>query len=165
MRPEVIPQVESVTPVQTEPKMADTDTSLVEDTDQTTLSTVYDLSNTLSGGSMGASPVTVKSSTATPQRDSPLILAPPQPASPEPAQQTSPIQWNFTDYGKADHRVQLYCELSLFKEEEDLLLLAKGFLHLRSAPSSVWPGVLVVTNKRIYMLKITGPETEEPGDW
>jgi len=134
----------------------DTDTSLVEDPEQTTQSTVHDLSNTLSGGS----PVTVKSSTATPQRDSP-----PPPVSPEPAQLTSPISWNYKDYSKADHRVQLYCELSLFREEEDLLLLAKGYLHLRSAPTTVWPGVVVVTNKRIYMLKITGQETEEPSDW
>jgi len=133
----------------------DTDTSLVEEPDQATQSTVHDLSNTLSGGSP------VKSSTVTPQRHSPS----PPPASPEPAQITSPISWNYTDFGKADHRVQLYCELSLFREEEDLLLLAKGTLHLRSAPTTVWPGVVVVTNKRIYMLKITGPETEEPGDW
>ena len=135
----------------------DTDTSLVEDPDQATQSTVHDLSNTLSGGS----PVTVKSSTVTPQRDSPS----PPPASPEPAQLTYPISWNYTDYSKADHRVQLYCELSLFREEEDLLLLVKGSLHLRSAPTTVWPGVVVVTNKRIYMLKITGPETDEPSDW
>jgi len=46
-----------------------------------------------------------------------------------------------------------------------MLLLAKGYLHIRSIPNSVWPGVLVVTNKRIYTLGITGVETEEPSDW
>jgi len=153
----------------------DTDNSLVEDTDveQTSVSTIQDLSNTLShlsgGGSLCASPVTVKSQTSTPLGASPLTLAPGSqlqpPASPEPAEPISPISWNYSDYSKADHRVQLYCELSLFREEEDLLLLAKGSLHLRSAPSSVWPGVLVVTNKRIYTLRITGKETEEPSDW
>jgi len=144
----------------------DTDTSLVEDTEQTSVSTIHDLSNTLSvGGSLAASPMTIKSHTITPQTASPLTLVPQPPASPEPAEPISPISWNFSDYSKADHRVQLYCELSLFREEEDLLLLAKGFLHLRSAPTSVWPGVLVVTNKRIYTLKITGKENEEPSDW
>ena len=118
----------------------DTDTSLVEDTDieQTSVSTIQDLSNTLShlsgGESLGASPVTVKSQTSTPLGASPLTLAPSSqlqpPASPEPAEPISPISWNYSDYSMADHRVQLYCELSLFREEEDLLLLAKGCLRL-----------------------------------
>eukprot|EP00092_Neocalanus_flemingeri_P010449 GFUD01011260.1.p1 GENE.GFUD01011260.1~~GFUD01011260.1.p1 ORF type:complete len:1434 (+),score=529.61 GFUD01011260.1:103-4404(+) len=154
----------------------DTDTSLVEDCELTSASTMLDLSETLSvesarsaGGSQGASPITVKSQTSTPLGASPLTLATasqPQPAaSPEPVEQISPISWNYSDYTMADHRVQLYCELSLFREEEDLLLLAKGSLHLRSTSSSLWEGVLVVTNKRIYALRITGKETEEPGDW
>ena len=29
----------------------------------------------------------------------------------------------------------------------------------------MYPGVVVVTDKRIYILSITGQETEEPGDW
>merc|ERR1711892_324196 len=50
----------------------DTDTSLAEDTEQTSVSTIHDLSNTLSvGGSL--------------------------PASPEPAEPISPISWNFSD--------------------------------------------------------------------
>ena len=32
---------------------------------------------------------------------------------------------------QADHRVLLYCELTLFKEEEDLLLLARGQVYVR----------------------------------
>merc|ERR1719318_2006856 len=77
----------------------DTDNSLVEDTDveQTSVSTIQDLSNTLShlsgGGSLCASPVTVKSQTSTPLGASPLTLAPGSqlqpPASPEPAEPIS----------------------------------------------------------------------------
>jgi len=151
----------------------DTDSSLVEDSEVTSVSTVLDLSETLSvrspGGSQGASPVTVKSHPSTPVQPSPLSLVSSDqtqaPGSPEPSEPISPISWNYTDFSKADHRVQLYCDLSLFREEEDLLLLVKGSLHLRSSPSNIWPGLLVVTNKRIYALKITGKETEEPGDW
>ena len=59
----------------------------------------------------------------------------------------------------------MYCELSLFKEDEDILLLAKGQLYVRSHPGKMYSGVIVVTNKKIYSLAITGVETEEPGDW
>ena len=38
---------------------------------------------------------------------------------------------NFSDYSRADHRVQL------FMEEVDLVLLAKGFLHLQCAVGAV----------------------------
>ena len=35
----------------------------------------------------------------------------------------------------------------------------------RSHPGRVVPGLVVVTNKRLYCLAVTAPETEEPGDW
>ena len=82
----------------------------------------------------------------------------------DPDLPTSPINWNMTDFSKVDHRVQLYCEMFLFREEEDLLLLTKAELHVRSV-ARMFPGVLVVTNKKIYLLHITARETEEPGDW
>ena len=53
------------------------------------------------------------------------------PETPDPPLQSSPILWNYTDFTKADHRVQLYCELTLFKEEEDLLLIVKADLYVR----------------------------------
>ena len=43
-------------------------------------------------------------------------------------------------------------------EEVDLLLLAKGFLHLQCAATPVWLGVLVVTIRRIYTLNINKNE-------
>ena len=82
----------------------------------------------------------------------------------DPELPSSPINWNTTDFSKADHRVQLYCELTLFREEEDLLVLVKADIHVRSV-GRMFPGVVVVTNKKIYILAITGRETEEPGDW
>ena len=53
------------------------------------------------------------------------------PETPDPPLQSSPILWNYSDFTKADHRVQLYCELTLFKEEEDLLLIVKADLYVR----------------------------------
>ena len=82
----------------------------------------------------------------------------------EPDLPSSPISWNTTDFSKADHRVQLYCELTLFREEEDLLVLAKADIHVRSVDRMV-AGVLVVTNKKVYILAITARETEEPAEW
>ena len=89
----------------------------------------------------------------------------PHPDSPDPVMEISPINWDYQDFTNIDHRVQLYCELSLFKEDEDILLLAKGQLYVRSHPGKMYSGVIVVTNKKIYSLAITGVETEEPGDW
>ena len=87
------------------------------------------------------------------------------PESPVPNVEISPIDWSFDNYGKADHRVQLYCELSLFREEEDLLMLVKGQVYVKSLPGKMFPGVIVVSDKRIYILSINGKETEEPSDW
>jgi len=154
----------------------DTDNSLIEDPEHSSVNTVMDLSNTLSheslAGSQCATPIPVtKTHLSTPLGVSPLTFtskvdSPDKPSiSPEPVDTSSPISWNYSNFCKVDHRVQLFCELTLFREEEDMLLLAKGYLHIRSMPNSVWPGVLVVTNKRIYTLGITGAETEEPSDW
>ena len=36
---------------------------------------------------------------------------------------------------------------------------------IRSVGGSVFPGVMLVSNKNIYILSISGHETEEPSDW
>ena len=54
--------------------------------------------------------------------------------TPDPVVETSPIEWNYDDLSKYDHRVRLWCELSLFREEEDLLLMVKGQIYVRSQP-------------------------------
>merc|ERR1719481_324876 len=75
------------------------------------------------------------------------------------------MAWDYTDFSVVDHRLQLYCHLSLFREGETLLLLAKGEMRLRSLPAQLWPGLILITNKRIHLLRILKAETESPGEW
>merc|ERR550525_814225 len=77
----------------------------------------------------------------------------------------SVMNWNFDDFSTTDHRLQLYCDLSLFREGEALLLVVRADIRVLSSPSLFWPGLCVVTNKRIHLLRIISPETEEPSDW
>ena len=46
--------------------------------------------------------------------------------------ETSPIEWSYDDLSKYDHRVRLWCELSLFREEETILPLMQSHLILRA---------------------------------
>merc|ERR1719494_1187320 len=77
----------------------------------------------------------------------------------------SVMNWDFDDFSTTDHRLQLYCDLSLFREGEALLLVVRADIRVLSSPSLFWPGLCVVTNKRIHLLRIISPETEEPSDW
>lgn len=75
------------------------------------------------------------------------------------------MNWNYTDFSVADHRIQLYCELSLFHEEqENLLIIAKGDIFVKSSNFQSG-GVLVLSNRKLYLIKAIKPETEEPSDW
>jgi len=77
----------------------------------------------------------------------------------------SVMNWDFNDFAITDHRLQLYCDLSLFREGEALLLVVRADIRVLSSPSLFWPGLCVVTNKRIHLLRIISPETEEPSEW
>ena len=81
-----------------------------------------------------------------------------------------------------------FCEIMfiigfLFREGEVLLLVVRAEIRVLSSPSLFWPGLCVVTNKRIHLLRlanptfanissapfsfhrIISPETEEPSEW
>merc|ERR1712130_725463 len=77
----------------------------------------------------------------------------------------SVMNWDFNDFAITDHRLQLYCDLSLFREGEAMLLVVRAEIRVLSSPSLFWPGLCVVTNKRIHLLRIISPETEEPSEW
>ena len=90
--------------------------------------------------------------------DTTLISPPPEPSeSPDPDTEVSEVsvmQWNYETFTRGDHRLMLHLELSLFKEAEELLVLAKGRLYCRSQPGAVRTGLVVVSNKRVYCLAI-----------
>ena len=87
--------------------------------------------------------------------DTTLISRPPEPSeSPDPDTEVTVIQWNYETFTRGDHRLMLHLELSLFKEAEELLVLAKGRLYCRSHPGAVRTGLVVVSNKMVYCLAI-----------
>ena len=81
----------------------------------------------------------------------------------------SVMNWDFNDFAVTDHRLQLYCDLSLFRFQKDmsqhlslnsvlregeaLLLVVRAEIRVLSSPSLFWPGLCVVTNKRIHLLR------------
>ena len=90
-------------------------------------------------------------------RDDTTLISPPPPPppeSPDPDTEFSVIQWNYESFTRGDHRLMLHLELSLFKEEEELLVLAKGRVHVRSHQGPLRTGLVVVSSKRVYCLAI-----------
>lgn len=66
------------------------------------------------------------------------------------------IKYDYQDFTKIDHRLQLFCEISVFKKDEELLALTKA-LVLCSSGSYLC--LIIFSTKKIYFYKITGPET------
>jgi len=75
------------------------------------------------------------------------------------------MTWNYSDFSQIDHRIRLFCEINLFHQhDEELLLVAKGKLIVKSL-DKLLDGLLVLSNKNIYILKATREESDEPSDW
>ncbi len=71
----------------------------------------------------------------------------------------SAMEWDHSDFSNADHRLKLYCELTLCDEPGEIVLLtARAWLVLRSTARG-FLAVLVVSNKRIHVLRVTKAET------
>ena len=71
------------------------------------------------------------------------------------------MTWNFEDFTDIDARLKLHCELALCEEEnETVLMLCKAGAAVVIAGSSVknFTSVVAVTNKAVYLLKVTRPE-------
>ncbi len=69
------------------------------------------------------------------------------------------MSWDYSDFTSADHRVKLYCDLTLCEEgDESVLLLARSRIGIK-VTGKVFIGVLIVTNKKIQVMRITRTET------
>ena len=71
------------------------------------------------------------------------------------------MEWNYDDFSQADHRVKLYCDLSLCQDsEETVLLMAKsGIVIPGPGRKRMFAGVFVVSNMKAYVLRMTRNET------
>lgn len=77
----------------------------------------------------------------------------------------SNVQYSYTDFTSVDHRVKLHIILNVFEyESEELAFLLRADILMHSL-KEVFPGCLVLSTSKIYILKINGPEGEDPQRW
>jgi len=69
-----------------------------------------------------------------------------------------PIRYDYVNFGRTDHRLQLWSEISLFKSaDERLLALVKCVVISDPSPKG-FSGIVIFSSKKVYIYKIQGPE-------
>lgn len=77
----------------------------------------------------------------------------------------SNIQYSYTYFSSVDHRVKLHIILNIFEhEKEELVLLLRADILLHSVKDT-FPGCLVLSTSKVYVLRIDGPEGDCPQHW
>ncbi|XP_071648462.1 serine/threonine-protein kinase 11-interacting protein isoform X2 [Temnothorax longispinosus] len=77
----------------------------------------------------------------------------------------STVQYSYTDFSSVDHRIKLHIILHVFEHEnEELVLLLKAEILMHSMQET-FPGCLVLSTSKVYVLRIDGPEGEDPQRW
>ncbi|XP_011301972.1 serine/threonine-protein kinase 11-interacting protein isoform X2 [Fopius arisanus] len=78
---------------------------------------------------------------------------------------SSDIQYSYTDFRSLDHRIKLHLILNVFEQENEELVLFLRCDMLMKSQVRPFPGCLVLSTSKIYVLRITGPEGEDPQQW
>lgn len=77
----------------------------------------------------------------------------------------SDMQYSYTNFTSVDHRIKLHLILNVFElEKEELVLFLRSEILLQNQ-SKIFPGCLVWSTSKIYVLRIVGPEGEDPQQW
>ncbi|KAK9299456.1 hypothetical protein QLX08_007486 [Tetragonisca angustula] len=77
----------------------------------------------------------------------------------------SNIQYSYTDFSSIDHRIKLHIILNIFEHEnEELILLLRAEILMQNMKDT-FPGCLILSTSKVYVLKIVGPEGENPQRW
>ncbi|XP_053986719.1 serine/threonine-protein kinase 11-interacting protein isoform X1 [Hylaeus volcanicus] len=77
----------------------------------------------------------------------------------------SNIQYSYTDFSSIDHRIKLHIILNIFEHEnEELILLLRADILMCNAKDT-FPGCLVLSTSKVYVLRIDGLEGEDPQRW
>ncbi|XP_058800960.1 serine/threonine-protein kinase 11-interacting protein isoform X2 [Phymastichus coffea] len=75
------------------------------------------------------------------------------------------IQYSYTNFSDVDHRIKLHIILNVFEHEnEDLAFLLRADILTQTSPDP-FPGCLVMSTAKLYILRISGPEGEDPQRW
>ncbi|XP_043479640.1 serine/threonine-protein kinase 11-interacting protein isoform X2 [Leptopilina heterotoma] len=77
----------------------------------------------------------------------------------------SDVHYSYTDFNSVDHRIKLHIILNIFEQEKEELVLLLRAEIFTPASSKTFPGCLVLSTSKIYILKIFGPEGEDPQRW
>ncbi|XP_043287960.1 serine/threonine-protein kinase 11-interacting protein isoform X2 [Venturia canescens] len=75
------------------------------------------------------------------------------------------IEYSYDDFGSVDHRIKLHLVLNVFEQENEkfrMLLRAQMIMQDSTEP---FQGCLVLSNCKVYVLKIIGPESGDPQRW
>ncbi|RXG69700.1 Serine/threonine-protein kinase 11-interacting protein [Armadillidium vulgare] len=72
--------------------------------------------------------------------------------------------FSYDDFTAVDHRLKLYCEVFLFTEHQEVL---QGLFKAVVSTEDETPflGVLAISNRKIYILRITSEENDSPQEW
>ncbi|KAK3907885.1 Serine/threonine-protein kinase 11-interacting protein [Frankliniella fusca] len=75
------------------------------------------------------------------------------------------IQYDYVDFSAVDHRLKLHLHLSILDADECevIQMLLRGEV-LISAPENRYPGILIISSQRVYVMKITGSEEGDSVD-
>ncbi|KAJ8664256.1 hypothetical protein QAD02_005918 [Eretmocerus hayati] len=77
----------------------------------------------------------------------------------------SNIQYSYTDFSDVDHRIKLHIILNVFEHEnEELAFLLRADILTQSS-AETFPGCLVMSTAKVYLLRISGLEGEDPQQW
>ncbi|KAF3423402.1 hypothetical protein E2986_01729 [Frieseomelitta varia] len=77
----------------------------------------------------------------------------------------SNIQYSYTDFSSIDHRIKLHIILNIFEHEnEELILLLRAEILMQNMKDT-FSGCLILSTSKVYVLKIVGPEGENPQRW
>ncbi|XP_001600307.1 serine/threonine-protein kinase 11-interacting protein isoform X1 [Nasonia vitripennis] len=75
------------------------------------------------------------------------------------------IQYSYTNFSDVDHRIKLHIILNVFEHEnEDLAFLLRADILTQSS-TETFPGCLVMSTAKVYILRINGLEGEDPQRW
>nr|CAD7267459.1 unnamed protein product [Timema shepardi] len=84
-----------------------------------------------------------------------------RPASPS----AQDIYYSYKDFAAVDHRIKLHLYLHIFEDDqEELILLLRAQIVSQNIKTPFF-GCIVMSTTKIYILRVTGKEGEEPEKW
>nr|CAD7432498.1 unnamed protein product [Timema monikensis] len=85
-------------------------------------------------------------------------LRPPSPGAQD-------IYYSYKDFAAVDHRIKLHLYLHIFEDDqEELILLLRAQIVSQNIKTPFF-GCIVMSTTKVYILRVTGKEGEEPEKW